>query len=231
MPTGAARTTRNVQLATPAAPTAFDWGGAVTGALGGFIAGGPAGALIGGTAGGFGGQEAIPSGYAIPGPPQYPTATPFPGSGGGCGVPGLVRDQYGRCRPISQPFGGGGQGTAVVPVPDYNPQVITPAERSVGGATGFPAPQLVGVPTYKCPKIAGKTGILHYSPQTGAIVCLPRGVSGTAFGLVRKNKKRAKAYISAGEVKALRKRSSAAKKAKAFARMTGQTCRPAGRGR
>ena len=77
----------------------------------------------------------------------------------------------------------------------------------------------------------GKKGILWMGMQNGVVVCLPTGVNGKPMGLMRKNKPRAKAFISAAQVKGLRKRSTLTKKAKEFAKLTGQTCKPRGRGR
>ena len=124
------------------------------------------------------------------------------------------------------------------PVPgttDPTPGTVTPGEASMG-AVGLQAPMLMNVNRLKCPG----GGVVHYYPNTAqydatgrmvnaTFVCLPRGVSGAKFGLVRKNKPRPKPYISAAEVKALRKIDALTKKAKKFASMTGQTCRKSGR--
>lgn len=124
----------------------------------------------------------------------------------------------------SQQVPGGGNQTVPGQV-DPTPGVVTPGEASVGGA-GLHAPMLVQRNRLECPKVPGqKRGIVHYYPQTGDMVCLPAGVNGAPLGLVRKNKKRAKAYISAADIKALRKISSVQKKAKAFGKLAGVSCK------
>lgn len=117
-----------------------------------------------------------------------------------------------------------------LPAPqDPTPGTVTPAEMSVG-MTGMVAPYAQEVRRLTCPKFAdGKTGILWMNAMTGAVACLPRGVNGGKFGLIRKNKKRPKAYISAADVKMLRKADRLQKKAKDFAKLTGQTCKKRGR--
>jgi len=84
----------------------------------------------------------------------------------------------------------------------------------------------------ECPTMPnGKKGILWMGMQNGVVVCLPTGVNGKPMGYMRKNKPRRKAFISAAQVAGLRKRSNLTKKAKEFAKLTGQTCKPRGRGR
>lgn len=125
-----------------------------------------------------------------------------------------------------------GTSGSVVPGHDATPIGSTPAEVSMGEG-GIISPSMDCVQTLKCPKFAdGKRGILWMHVLSGEIVCLPRGVNGKGFGLVRKNQPRAKPYISAAEVKLLRKKDALTKKAKAFAGLTGQTCHAkGGRGR
>lgn len=133
-----------------------------------------------------------------------------------CGV-GFVRDASGNC-------------VQIIPG-DATPGGTTPAERSVG-ATGLALPFAMNVRTLICPTFAdGKKGLLWMNALTGEVVCLPRGTNGTGFGLIRKNKPRKKAFISAADVKVLRRKDALTKKAKAFAKLTGQTCIPRGRGR
>jgi len=100
------------------------------------------------------------------------------------------------------------------------------------GATGLALPMKTCVETSICPEFAdGKKGILWMNALTGEEVCLPRGSNGSGFGLIRKHKPRKKPFISANDVKILRKKDALTKKAKAFAKLTGQTCAPRGRGR
>lgn len=114
---------------------------------------------------------------------------------------------------------------------DPTPGVTTPAERSVG-VGGLALPMLVGIPTHICPTFAdGKKGILWMNALTGEVICLPRGTNGTGFGLIRKNKPRKKAFISAADIKVLRRKDAIAKKTKALAKLSGMTCAPRGRGR
>ncbi len=108
---------------------------------------------------------------------------------------------------------------------DATPIGTTPGERSLGGA-GIFSPSRVCVDTFVCPTYAdGKKGILWMMPLSGEIVCLPRGVNGKGFGLIRKNKPRAKAFISAAENKLLTKRDTLEKKAKDFATKAGFSCK------
>jgi len=76
-----------------------------------------------------------------------------------------------------------------------------------------------------CPKFAdNKKGVLWMQAMTGVVVCLPRGVNGSGFGLVRKNRPRRKAFVTAAEISALRGQARTKKKAKKFAALTGQVC-------
>lgn len=128
--------------------------------------------------------------------------------------PGFAKDAQGRCIQTSQ--------STTVTIPG-SPGIITPAER--GGsvaASQMVAPSLSAVNVHKCPRFAnGKTGILWFSPMTNQIVCLPRGTNGSGFGLVRKNKPRAKAVISAADAKLFRKVDSMQKKIQKVARGAG----------
>jgi len=77
----------------------------------------------------------------------------------------------------------------------------------------------------KCPRFAdGATGILWMNALSGQVVCLPRRANGTAFGLIRKNKPRRKAFISAAQKKQLDSIKSVQTKAKAFATAAGFKC-------
>lgn len=150
------------------------------------------------------------------------TGGKFTGGGNGgqpaaCG-PGYER-VAGQCVPSVVPGrspGGGGF--------DPTPGVMTPAEKSVAGpgATGFQAPFQSAVTHLQCPRFGnGKVGILWMNKWTGQIVCLPRGTNGAGFGLVRKNKPRAKAYITRAQYKRVTDRKKDVEKAKEFAKATG----------
>jgi hypothetical protein len=98
-------------------------------------------------------------------------------------------------------------------------------ESGMVSTGGMVVPEEVHQTRLECPTFAnGKTGILWMSGMTGEVVCLPRGVNGAGFGLIRKNKPRKKAFITAAEKASLSKRDNLAKKAKEFAKLTGQTC-------
>jgi len=89
-------------------------------------------------------------------------------------------------------------------------------------------PAVVGVPTHKCPRMGdGKTGILWMVGLTGEVVCLPRGMNGRAAGLIRKNKPRAKAFISRGDINALRKADRLERKVLRVAKLAGLARRKA----
>jgi len=80
---------------------------------------------------------------------------------------------------------------------------------------------LSSVSRLQCPRYANGTGILWMQPLSGQVVCLPRGVNGGPFGLIRKNKPRRKAYITAAEIKQLKSVDRTKKKAKSFAKLAG----------
>ncbi len=114
----------------------------------------------------------------------------------------------------------------VVPTGDPTPGVDTPAERGPNGASGLTAPSKVCVETFKCPRFAdGKTGILWMNALTGAVVCLPRATNGKGFGLIRKNKPRAKPPMSAADFRQLKRNKRLADKAKKLAMDSGFTCK------
>ena len=126
----------------------------------------------------------------------------------------------------------GGQ-TQQVPS-DPTPIGVTPGQASTG-QMGISSPMLVQRNRLEClPAPNGGRQVLYYSPMTGEQVCLP-AKGGAAFaksmGLLRKWSPRPKPYISAQDVKVLKKADRMTKKAKAFAKLTGQTCKPRGRGR
>jgi len=124
------------------------------------------------------------------------------GNGGGaqpitsttCAV-GFELDVFGQCVPIS--------GTDVTPGGD------TPVERFGGLADGPALPSRVPRNVHVCPKfLDGSMGILYFSPVGGQLVCLPRSMSpkaAMAFGLIRKNKPRAKALVTAADGRLLSK--------------------------
>lgn len=132
----------------------------------------------------------------------------------------------------SQQVPGGGNQTVPGQV-DPTPGTVTPAEASTG-ATGLQLPYKELRETTVCPDYRGKSGrmargIVHVNPMTGMEVCLPRGVSGSPFGLVRKWAKQPKAYISRGDIKTLKAAERTRKKVKSVAKLTGQTCKTRGR--
>jgi len=158
------------------------------------------------------------------------TIDPFPS--GDC-PPGTFRDPiFGTCIGLSIPDFPGGNGNggngfapcqtgfardftgACVPILNGNgdPGTLDPAERGGMAADGPALPSRVARNVHVCPKfVDGSTGILYFSPLTNQIVCLPRSMtskSALAFGLLRKNKPRAKAAVTAADVRLLNKVSS-----------------------
>jgi len=118
---------------------------------------------------------------------------------------------------------GGGVGNAIK-------RFVPGGDSGMVAGGGMVVPEEVFSARLECPTFAnGKTGILWMSAMTGEVVCLPRGVNGAGFGLVRKNKPRKKAYITAAEKASLTKRDGLGKKAREFAKLTGQTCAKRGR--
>ena len=220
------------------------------GALRGLAAGG-----IGGAIGGFfspRGPKAPPgtattmgtSGAVVPGTTAGPgqLATTVPGNipqfgAAGFGLGGNVQ-QAGPCGMFSSwdPLQGRcvidldpGAGTGL---PFVGPQVRPGGPVTNGAGQGIVFPNPVERLVQECPTMPnGKKGILWMGMQDGVIVCLPRGVNGKPMGYTRKNKPRRKAFISAADVSLARSRDRLAKKAKEFAKLTGQTCKPRGRGR
>lgn len=112
-------------------------------------------------------------------------------------------------------------------VPDFDPG---PGQGAPGGngaaGTGLNRPRAVSRTVLECPTFAdGRKGLLWMNALTGDVVCLPRGTSGRGFGLIRKNRPRRKAFISAAEWSRLQKRSGVEAKAKKFAGKAGFTCK------
>jgi len=130
---------------------------------------------------------------------------------GGCELlpEGFARD---ACLAAAGIFTGGGGPPALPALPGGGGAV---ASAGIGSA-----PTLEAVSRFRCPDFLNGMGIL-WIDFTGAVTCLPRGVSGTAFGLVRKNPKRPKPFISHAEHKALKAVNRSKKKAKQFAKLAG----------
>ena len=211
----------------------------IGGAIGGFFSPrGPKGPP--GTATTMGTSGAVVPGTTA-GPGQVATTVPgnIPGlavgpGGFGIGV-GTGGPQTGPCGFMQSwdPISGTcrfdfdpGAGTGL---PFVGPQV-SPGGTVDGQGIVFPNP--VERLVQDCPTMPnGKKGILWMGAQDGVLVCLPRGVNGRPMGYVRKNKPRRKPFITAAQISELRRKSSLTKKAKEFAKLTGQTCKPRGRGR
>lgn len=120
--------------------------------------------------------------------------------------------------PTSTMFGCGGPGQLPCPggFQDATPGVMTPGEQSVvkysgQGYMGMQMPHARQIRRLQCPTFPnGKTGVLWQAPMTGQIVCLPRGTSGRAFGLVRLHKPATKPPITGGDMNAIKRASRAA---------------------
>ena len=114
---------------------------------------------------------------------------------------------------------------------------MSPEGATPGGFVGPPAPAsnlqipiIVNRQVHQCPRFVNGTGILWMN-AAGTVVCLPRGHNGKDLGLVRKNPKRAKAFISAAQIKQLKSVDKTRKKAKVFAKLAGLHTHTAHRGR
>lgn len=143
-------------------------------------------------------------------------ATPGAGAGVQCPAGSTWSAAQGMCVPT----GGGGAGT------DATPGTVTPGEASTG-VTGILLPMAGSVQRYTCPKYPdGKTGILWMNALTGQLVCLPRGVNGSHFGYIRKNKPKPKPVMSAAHFKHLTAKVSKREKtiARTLAKATGVSC-------
>jgi len=212
--------------------------GGIKGAIGGILGGSPLGA-IGGAIGGFfgGGSKLVPQPAPLPfAPPsmvpgRFPVSVPvapraaqrrrafapssfrtsraaLQGGGNGC-PPFMSRNTRGKC--VVDIFQGG---TGLL-----GDEIQEPI------AEGLVEPEEVCIDTLMCPTFAdGKKGVLWMNAMTGQVVCLPRGVNGSGFGLIRKNRPRRKAFVTAAEISALRGQARTKKKAKKFAALTGQVC-------
>jgi len=134
-------------------------------------------------------------------------------------------DPTGACNPG---FALDASGNCVAVDPTGPP--ISPTER--GAVADGPAlPSRVARNVHVCPKfVDGSTGILYFSPISGQIVCLPRSMtskSAMAFGLLRKNRPRAKAAVSAADMKLLSKVTSIQNKIGTLAaKADGLSCPP-----
>lgn len=169
--------------------------------------------------GAFGGLGPKVQKFAPSGTPLFSSSRGDPQRSGPLGLPGAV--------PCIFPFVRQADGSCKF---DLDPGEGTGLPGGDGG--GFPAqdiglvtPNTVCVETMQCPTFAdGKTGILWMNALTGQVFCLPRATNGTGFGLVRKNRPRRKAFVTAAEISALRGQARTKKKAKKFAALTGQVC-------
>jgi len=168
-----------------------------------------------------------PANPLVPGlPPTTPTG---PGGFDPCAL--LSGTARAICEAAGRFIGGGQQDPSTgITVPDPTPGSQTPGEASQGGAVGLQSPFAVQRTVLQCPVFGnGKVGILWMMPLTGQIVCLPRGVSGTAFGLIRKNKPAAKPFLTGGEVKCIKKAQRLSKSFAKKASMFGLVARKRGR--
>jgi len=108
---------------------------------------------------------------------------------------------------------------------DPGPGQGLPGGNGAAGS-GLTRPSAVSRRVLECPRFAdGKTGILWMNALTGDVVCLPRRTSGKGFGLIRKNKPRRKAFISAAQKKSLDDMKRVQGKAKKFAEDAGFSCK------
>jgi len=100
------------------------------------------------------------------------------------------------------------------------------APNGAATGTGLTRPRATARTVLECPRFAdGKKGILWMNALTGDVLCLPRATNGKGFGLIRKNKPRAKPFISAAEKKLLTKITTVQRRAKSFATSAGFICR------
>ena len=215
------------------AATGFLGGGGIVGAIGGFLGGGGGNGQQAprqprpGFLGGFLGGRPIPQPTTVPG-----TFAPVPTPRFAVPGPPLAFHDTGPAAPSP----GGRPGDCPIfmswdPVRQKCVIDLDPGEGvglpggENGRGAGLVAPVPVCIETLMCPKFAdNKKGVLWMNALTGDVLCLPRGVNGSGFGLIRKNRPRRKAYVTAAEISALRKQATTKKKAKKFAALTGQTC-------
>ena len=213
--------------------------GGITGAIGGFLGGGPLGGFLGGVGGFLGGGKQSPVPGVMPAPTQQPrSGRPQPvqstslfSSFGRPPVrqpsitPLAVHDPLSQDCPLPFMTWDPVRGKCVV---DFDPRPGPHRGGPFGDPTrgaGLVEPTAVCVETLVCPTFAdNKKGVLWMNALTGDVLCLPRGVNGSGFGLVRKNRPRRKAFVTAAEISALRGQARTKKKAKKFASLTGQVC-------
>lgn len=219
--------------------TGFLGGGGIAGGIAGFIGGGRSEKAVPGVLpadprgrpkiGRFG-RRIFPPSFN---PPFVPGVMPVPFSPLATSIsqgPGPTQaGPFGLPVPCVFPFVRQADGSCKF---DLDPGQGTGFPGGDGGGGSFPAediglasPATVCIETQVCPTFAdGKKGVLWMNALTGQVFCLPRGTNGTGFGLIRKNRPRRKAFVTAAEISALRKQATTKKKAKKFAALTGQTC-------
>ena len=202
--------------------------GGVGGALGGLLGGG-GGDCVGGNCRGNvvpGGTSVDPREAALRDPrfnTELALAADVPGHIRHGHIPGTLEGHPQHQQFLSPVTPGGGIGDAIR-------RFVPGGESGMRSTGGMVEPTEVHSARLECPRFAnGKTGILWMHVMSGQVVCLPRGVNGTGFGLIRKNKPRKKAFITAAEKASLSKRDALGKKAREFAKLTGQTCAKRGR--
>ena len=181
------------------------------------------GGFPGGPAGGLNIDVTLPGGieFEIPGTGGISGTIPIgtnggggggrfaPSDGGPCGFFQSPDPITGECRFDMDP--GAGQGFP---------------GGGAGGGGGLTRPAAVSRRVLECTRFAdGKKGILWMNALTGDVVCLPRRTSGRGFGLIRKNKPRKKAYITAAEKASLTKITKIQGRAKKFATDAGFSCK------
>ena len=187
------------------------------------------GDIFGGGGGGngpgpLGGSPCSPGFTKITLPNGTQTCVPITGGGGPIvdPAPGFAPTTGDGCLPFMSPDPITGECRF-----DFDPGAGTglPGGGDAAGA-GLTRPRATSRTVLECPKFAdGKTGILWMNALTGDVICLPRRTSGKGFGLTRKNKPRAKPFISAAEKKLLTKMKSTQDRAKKFAQDAGFTCK------
>jgi len=105
-----------------------------------------------------------------------------------------------------------------------------PTTLPTGVVSNIQTPALVQRTVHECPRFINGKGILWMGVD-GTVVCLPRGHNGRDIGLIRKNPKRKKAFISAAMIKQLKSVDKTKKKAKTFAKLAGLHTHAGHRGR
>jgi len=108
---------------------------------------------------------------------------------------------------------------------DPGPGQGLPGGNGAAGG-GLTRPRRISREIDVCPRFAdGKQGILWMNALTGDVVCLPRRTSGKGFGLIRKNKPRAKPVISAAEGRLATKIKAIQTRGKKHAEKLGFSCK------